>query len=149
MNKSTFITVFAALIVGFLLNSFFIVNEKEEAIVFQFGEAVRTDIDVGFHFKVPVIQEVKKYDSRIQTLDEQFEGVMFLGIVLRGGTTHYELVTNETFRSIGDLALDFPKIAIINNVVCVENKEQLLERLTVNTKNNAEALKKLINEKSS
>ena len=74
---------------------------------------------------------------------------MFLGIVIRGGTTHYELVTNETFRSIGDLALDFPKIAIINNVVCVENKEQLLERLTVNTKNNAEALKKLINEKSS
>lgn len=86
---------------------------------------------------------------KIMDCDEQFEGVMFLGIVIRGGTTHYELVTNETFRSIGDLALDFPKIAIINNVVCVENKEQLSERLTVNTKNNAEALKKLINEKSS
>jgi hypothetical protein len=35
MNRTTFITVFAALIVGFLLNSFFIVNEKEEAIVFE------------------------------------------------------------------------------------------------------------------
>ena len=44
MNRSTFITIFAALVVGFLLNSFFIVNEKEKAIVFQFGEAVRTDI---------------------------------------------------------------------------------------------------------
>ena len=70
MNRSTFITIFAALVVGFLLNSFFIVNEKEKAIVFQFGEAVRTDIGVGFHFKLPIIQEVKKYDSRIQTLDE-------------------------------------------------------------------------------
>ena len=34
MNRSTFITIFAALVVGFLLNSFFIVNEKEKAIVF-------------------------------------------------------------------------------------------------------------------
>ena len=33
MNRSTFITIFAALVVGFLLNSFFIVNEKEKAIV--------------------------------------------------------------------------------------------------------------------
>ena len=72
MNRSTFITIFAALVVGFLLNSFFIVNEKEKAIVFQFGEAVRTDIDVGFHFKVPVIEEVKKYDSRIQTRFDAF-----------------------------------------------------------------------------
>ena len=51
-------------------NSFFIVDEKEKAIVLQFGEAVRTDIDVGFSFKLPIVQEVKKYDARIQTLDE-------------------------------------------------------------------------------
>ena len=76
MNRTTFITVLAALIVGFLLNSFFIVNEKEEAIVFQFGEAVRTDIDVGFHFKLPIVQEVKKYDSRIQTLDEEPDRIL-------------------------------------------------------------------------
>ena len=56
MNKNTFLLVFAALIVGLGFNSFFIVNEKENAIVFQFGEAVRTDISVGFHFKLPIIQ---------------------------------------------------------------------------------------------
>ena len=70
MNKSSYLLVFAALIVGIAFNSFFIVDEKEKAIVFQFGEAVRTDIDVGFSFKLPIIQEVKKYDARIQTLDE-------------------------------------------------------------------------------
>ena len=70
MNNNTFILVFAALILGLAANSFFIVNEKQNAIVFQFGEAVRTDITVGFHLKLPIIQEVKKYDSRIQTLDE-------------------------------------------------------------------------------
>lgn len=76
MNRTTFITVFAALIVGFLLNSFFVVNEKEEAIVFRFGEAIRTDIGVGFHFKYPIINEVKKYDSRIQTLDEEPDRIL-------------------------------------------------------------------------
>ncbi len=70
MNKSSYLLVFAALIVGIAFNSFFIVDEKERAIVFQFGEAVRTDIDVGFSFKLPIVQEVKKYDARIQTLDE-------------------------------------------------------------------------------
>ena len=70
MNKSSYLLVFAALIVGIVFNSFFIVDEKEKAIVFQFGEAVRTDIDVGFSFKLPIVQEVKKYDARIQTLDE-------------------------------------------------------------------------------
>jgi membrane protease subunit HflC len=76
MNKSTFILVFSALIIGIAANSIFIVNEKEEAIVFQFGEAVKTDIEVGFHFKLPIIQEVKKYDSRIQTLDEEPDRIL-------------------------------------------------------------------------
>ena len=69
MNKNIFYIVFGALTFGLLLNSFFIVTEKERAIVFQFGEAVRPDIPVGLHFKIPVIQDVKKYDARIQTLE--------------------------------------------------------------------------------
>ena len=76
MNKSTYSVLFGALIFGLLINSVFIVNEKEKAIVFQFGEAVRTDIDVGFHFKLPIIQNVKKYDSRIQTLDEEPDRIL-------------------------------------------------------------------------
>jgi membrane protease subunit HflC len=66
----------AALIVGLGFNSFFIINEKQKAIVFQFGEAVRTDIPVGLHFKLPIIQEVKKYDARIQTLDEEPDRIL-------------------------------------------------------------------------
>ena len=76
MNKSTYLVLFGALIFGLLINSVFIVNEKEKAIVFQFGEAVRTDIDVGFHIKLPIIQTVKKYDSRIQTLDEEPDRIL-------------------------------------------------------------------------
>jgi len=76
-------------------------------------------------------------------------GIIFNGIVIRGETIHYQLVTNETFRSIGSLAESFCNIAIINNVICVENLAQLEKRLVKNTKNNTYALIELINEKSS
>ena len=50
MSKKTLYLVLGVLTFGLLYNSFFIVSEKERAIVFQFGEAVRPDIPVGFHF---------------------------------------------------------------------------------------------------
>ena len=87
--------------------------------------------------------------NKICNNQEKYIGVLFLGIVVRGETSHYELVTNETFRSIGALAIDYPNISFINNVICVENKEQLLKRMLINTKNNTTALVQLINEKSS
>ena len=79
---------------------------------------------------------------------ENYAGVICHGIVIRGETSHYDLVTNETFRSIGSLSENFFDIAVINNVICVENTTQLLERLEKNTRNNTNALISLINEKS-
>lgn len=79
----------------------------------------------------------------------KFNGVIFHGIVVRGETSHYDLVTSETFRSIGSLAEEFCDISIINNVICIENDEQLKARLEKNTRKNTEALISLINEKSS
>ena len=76
MNKNTLLLVFSALIIGLLFNSIYIVDEKQKAIVFQFGEQVRTDVPVGFHIKAPIIQEVKKYDARIQSLDEQPDRIL-------------------------------------------------------------------------
>jgi 6,7-dimethyl-8-ribityllumazine synthase len=87
--------------------------------------------------------------AKNKILKDKYIGVLFLGIVIRGETSHYELVTNETFRSIGNLAMDFNEISFINNVICVENKVQLEERIGKNTQNNSKALVNLINEKSS
>ena len=67
---------------------------------------------------------------------------------MRGQTSHYDLITQETFRSIGSLAEEYSDISIINNVICVENDDQLNERLVKNTTNNTNALINLINEKS-
>ena len=76
MNRSTTITVLAALILGLIINSVFMVNDKEHAIVFQFGEAINPNVDKGLNFKIPIIQNVKKYDARLQTLDEEPDRIL-------------------------------------------------------------------------
>ena len=49
--------------------SVFTVDQRQVAILLQFGKVERTDLVPGLHFKVPVVQNVLKFDSRIQTLD--------------------------------------------------------------------------------
>jgi len=79
----------------------------------------------------------------------KYLGILFLGVIVRGETSHYDLISNETFRSISNLADKYFNIAVINNVICVENQSQLERRLITNTQSNANALIQLINEKSS
>ena len=78
----------------------------------------------------------------------KYLGVLFLGVIVRGETSHYDLISSETFRSIGTLSDKYFNIAVINNVICVENQSQLEKRLITNTQSNANALIQLINEKS-
>ena len=125
MNRLTYATVFAALVIGLLFNTFFIVNEKEEAIVFRFGEAVRTDIDVGFHFIFPIIEEVKKYDSRIQTLDEEPDRILtveskyllvdsFIKYKISNVLTFYK-ANNGSFNSLNSLLGQRSEFVLKNN----------------------------------
>ena len=51
--------------------STFVVNEWETAIKLRLGEIVGTDYEPGLNFKVPVLNDIKKFDRRIQTLDSQ------------------------------------------------------------------------------
>ena len=55
--------VVAALVL--LLSSIFIVDEREKALVLQFGSVKAAKEEPGLYFKIPFIQEVKKYDDRI------------------------------------------------------------------------------------
>jgi membrane protease subunit HflC len=71
MTKGTNLLVLAGLILALILNSLFVIDEKEDGIVFQFGEAIKSDLPTGLNFKLPVVQNVKKYDSRLQTLDAE------------------------------------------------------------------------------
>lgn len=57
------VTVFAA------LSSIYIVDERKQAIVLQFGEVKAIKTEPGIGFKVPLIQEVVFYEDRILPLD--------------------------------------------------------------------------------
>ena len=50
-------------------SALFVVQEQQLALLLRLGEIVDADFKPGLHFKVPVIQDVVKFDKRIQTLD--------------------------------------------------------------------------------
>ena len=64
---SSMIAVVAALII--LSMSAFVVDQRQAAIVFQLGEMVEVKKDPGLYFKVPLVQNVRFFDSRILTMD--------------------------------------------------------------------------------
>jgi membrane protease subunit HflC len=65
-----FASLVAALIVAFVAaNSAFVVNEGQTAILLQFGRIVETGFTPGLHFKLPLVQQVQRFDKRVLTLD--------------------------------------------------------------------------------
>jgi len=63
------ILVTVGAIFTFFMMCVFTVTETEKAIKFKFGEIVESDYQPGLHFKFPFINNVKKFDARILTLD--------------------------------------------------------------------------------
>ena len=53
------------------LSSVFIVDEREKVLVLQFGQVKAVKEDPGLGFKIPLIQEVVRYDGRILGLPTQ------------------------------------------------------------------------------
>jgi len=58
--------------------SIFTVDEREHALLFKFGEIVGTDFKPGIHFKIPMINNVRKFDRRILTIDQKPERFLTL-----------------------------------------------------------------------
>lgn len=63
-NKLPFYLV-AILAVFLALNSCYVVDQRQQALVFQFGEVVKVVKKAGLHIKLPIIQKVVYYDNRI------------------------------------------------------------------------------------
>jgi len=63
-------------IVGMFLivnSTVFFVKETQRAMVFQLGEIKRDDLQPGLHFKIPLVNNVRKFDARILTMDAKPE----------------------------------------------------------------------------
>lgn len=57
-------------------NALFIVKETERAVMLQFGEVVDPDISPGLHVKIPFVNNVRKFDARVQTVDSDRKSVV-------------------------------------------------------------------------
>ncbi|SDN41419.1 membrane protease subunit HflC [Lutimaribacter pacificus] len=69
MRKSAFILPAIVVLIAVAFSSLFIVDEREKALVLQFGQIKQVRESPGLGFKIPLIQEVVKYDDRILSLD--------------------------------------------------------------------------------
>jgi membrane protease subunit HflC len=56
----------------------FTVNERELAIKLQVGEVVESAYEPGIHFKIPIIQTIRKFPSRIMKIDDEPQRVFTL-----------------------------------------------------------------------
>jgi membrane protease subunit HflC len=65
--------ILAAVILWLLSMGFFVIDERELAVKFKFGEFERADYEPGLHWKIPFVNTVRKFDSRILTLDAEPE----------------------------------------------------------------------------
>jgi membrane protease subunit HflC len=79
MNNGRFIGIvlFGLGLLGLGLTAF-TVNERELAIKLQVGEVVRANYEPGIHFKIPMIQTVSKFPSRILKIDDEPQRVFTL-----------------------------------------------------------------------
>lgn len=71
MNRNLVLIAVAVIALILLRATIFTVDEREKALVLQFGQVVSVHEEPGIAFKIPFIQNVAKFDGRILSLDTQ------------------------------------------------------------------------------
>jgi modulator of FtsH protease HflC len=72
MRRASAVVLIGLVVVGLLLAmSVYTIDQRRAAIKFQLGEVIAVQTQPGLYFKVPLLQDVKLYDTRIQTLDSR------------------------------------------------------------------------------
>jgi membrane protease subunit HflC len=57
-------------------NTLFVVKETERAVKLRFGRLIEGDIQPGLHYKIPLADDIRKFESRVLTLDAQPESFL-------------------------------------------------------------------------
>ena len=72
INNRSLMAVAGLAVVAWLgSNSLYTVDETQRAIKLKFGEVVEDNIQPGLHFKLPVYNTIRTFDTRVLTLDAQ------------------------------------------------------------------------------
>ncbi len=76
--KAVVASIAGALILLLGANSLFVVSEFERAVLLKFGAVERADVPPGLHFKLPFVEDVRRFDARVLTLDAPAERFLTL-----------------------------------------------------------------------
>ncbi len=76
MNKIIPVVVLLFLAVILAESSLYVVKETERAVKLRFGRLVESDVQPGLHIKMPLADEIRKFDSRVLTLDANPESFL-------------------------------------------------------------------------
>ena len=66
----------------------------------------------------------------LRKMTDDFDGVLALGLVIKGDTPHFKLVSNQTYASLADIATSNYEIPLINGILAVDNKVQAQDRIS-------------------
>lgn len=62
--------VFLVILIG-VSNTIYVVSEVERGVKLRFGQMIEADIDPGMHVKIPFVDDVRRFDARILTVDAE------------------------------------------------------------------------------
>ncbi len=160
MRRITYIIPVIVLGAAVLLSSVFVVDERQRALVLQFGQIRQVIEEPGLNFKIPFIQEVVYYDDRILSLDTtpievtpsddrrlvvdafarfrisdvvQFRQAVGAGGI-RAGEERLEGILNPTIRAI--LGAD----GVTSNTILSAERSRLMDQITAQARVSAAAL---------
>ncbi len=77
-NKSLGVLIVGVVLALIGWNSFFIVLQTERAVLLRFGKIENANVEPGIHFKIPMVNNVRKFDGRLLTLDAQTQRFLTL-----------------------------------------------------------------------
>ena len=71
--KGLLFAAFALVAAVLVWNALYVVHETERGVLLRFGAVEKADLDPGLDWKLPVFEEVKKFDGRVLTVDAPVE----------------------------------------------------------------------------
>jgi len=70
-NLSKPIATILILLIVVASNALYVISEVERGVALRFGEMIQADIKPGLHMKTPFIDNIRRFDARILTVDAQ------------------------------------------------------------------------------
>ena len=72
-GRTLTLTLLSVLVLYIGSNSLYVVKETQRGVLLRFGEVVDPDLKPGLHVKIPFVNNVRRFDGRVLTLDSQPE----------------------------------------------------------------------------